>query len=311
MSSCGSAIGFSAMAVLLCSVLWGEHFLVTADVNVPVSMPSELKCSGCWVISRQYSREMKATSNPTTIQTGHRLDKDNKVPRKALKESELRVILVVEKLCDRHWIEKWHIGETNGTKYFTMDPNDHASTRDSEGYFPVQRNVATMLDHFCSLVVEEQEEDIEDLIRAEESAKAFRLRVCQELTGFCKNSSDPTPKRWKSKVDKDREREEQRKDRYATPDSDQPGIIDVHHSGSAEATPAEDPSPSPDTALAPAEAVAEEKPAAAAEAVADEKPAAAWPSPETLAAAAAAALDEPKKAAENGNDEYHSGGSDL
>ena len=60
-----------------------------------------------------------------------------------------------------------------------MDPNDHSSTRDSEGYFAPQRNIATMLEHFCSYLVEEQEEAIEELIRKEASAKEFRKKICK------------------------------------------------------------------------------------------------------------------------------------
>eukprot|EP01004_Peranema_trichophorum_P008269 NODE_7022_length_819_cov_21.885057_g6420_i0.p1 GENE.NODE_7022_length_819_cov_21.885057_g6420_i0~~NODE_7022_length_819_cov_21.885057_g6420_i0.p1 ORF type:complete len:225 (+),score=30.82 NODE_7022_length_819_cov_21.885057_g6420_i0:74-676(+) len=159
------------------------------------SMPRELACSACWVVARRYAKIMEQTGlSEETIQMGHRLDVNNKVPRKKYRESELRAIEVTEKLCEKRAFRDYQISEFNKTKYFSLSKSHIASTKDSDGYWPHERDVPRMLHNWCSFVLEQYEDEIETLIRKDLDAKAFRKSICKKHTKACKGKSNPNPK---------------------------------------------------------------------------------------------------------------------
>ena len=177
---------------LLVFLLWG--CMVPSVWTASSRMPAELKCSACWIVARRYAKLLAETAdNEETIQTGHRLNKDNKIPRKKWRESELRAMEVTEQLCESKGFKGYTIGEYNGTKYFTMNTDEKTLSKDSEGLTPNERDIPETLEKWCERMREEHEERIEKLVRKDGGAKAFRKAVCKKLTGVCKGVSNPHP----------------------------------------------------------------------------------------------------------------------
>eukprot|EP00667_Euglena_gracilis_P020757 EG_transcript_22527 len=156
-----------------------------------IHMPKDLACSACWLVARQYSALMSKTAeNEETIQTGHRLDRDNKIRRKKWKESELRAYEVTEQLCDKSQFSGYDIEEHDGKKFFSKTAP--ARTFNDEGY-PPKFEVASTLHNWCSEIRGEFEEDIEKLVQKEARAKDFRKLICKKLTRACKTLDNPFP----------------------------------------------------------------------------------------------------------------------
>ena len=143
--------------VVLLILTWG----CVGPLAVATNMPKGLACSACYIVARKYGKAMAATEgNEETIQTGHRLDKDNKIPRKKWKESELRAMEVTESMCKASGYKGYVIGQQDAKQYFTT--NDGEKSEDPDA---ADRDAPKMLESWCSELLGEHEEDIWALAR--------------------------------------------------------------------------------------------------------------------------------------------------
>eukprot|EP00669_Euglena_mutabilis_P008126 TRINITY_DN3250_c0_g1_i1.p1 TRINITY_DN3250_c0_g1~~TRINITY_DN3250_c0_g1_i1.p1 ORF type:complete len:223 (+),score=59.02 TRINITY_DN3250_c0_g1_i1:26-670(+) len=171
-------------------------FLVALSLGLPTRpaaspLPKELACSACWLLARQYGTLMRTTGeSEATIQTSHRLGRDNKVPRKKWRESELRAYDVTERLCERSVFEGLdvHTDPKGDRPYLARG----AVTRTGDGW-PTRTELPRTLENWCSELRGEYEEQIEALVKREAGSKEFRKVVCKKLARACATLESPFP----------------------------------------------------------------------------------------------------------------------
>eukprot|EP00758_Cryptobia_borreli_P006605 Tbor_TRINITY_DN5184_c2_g1::TRINITY_DN5184_c2_g1_i2::g.25864::m.25864 len=178
------------LCLLLCTVIFWvlQAGTQTANAEEPFESYPHIRCEGCLAICKHLGENMnESVKVKTSIQSSHRLKKDNRPEREDYETSELRAVELMEKMCNGLYNIYFLRISREGRRYFSSVRADRRSPFYLEKDKEILGAPSKTLRAYCELLLDKYYDEISNAIRKETQLASLQNTLCNQTFNVCNN----------------------------------------------------------------------------------------------------------------------------